>query len=38
VLFALLVIAGDGERITRIDAFSDPRALARFHLPVELPA
>jgi RNA polymerase sigma-70 factor (ECF subfamily) len=38
VLFALLVIAGDGRRITRIDAFSDPRLLARFHLPVELRA
>jgi RNA polymerase sigma-70 factor (ECF subfamily) len=36
VLFALLVIAGDDHQITRIDAFSDPRALARFDLPAEL--
>lgn len=35
-LFALLVIASDGRQITQIDAFSDPRALARFNLPVEL--
>jgi hypothetical protein len=31
-LFALLVIAGDGHRITSIDAFSDLPALARFDL------
>ncbi|HEV2030289.1 MAG TPA: RNA polymerase subunit sigma-70 [Candidatus Dormibacteraeota bacterium] len=36
VLFALLVIAGDGDQIARIDAFSDPGVLARFDLPVEL--
>ena len=35
VLFALLVIAGTGDQITRIDAFSDPRALAPFALPAE---
>jgi RNA polymerase sigma-70 factor (ECF subfamily) len=29
-MFALLVIAGDGNRITQIDAFADPRVLARF--------
>jgi len=35
-LFALLVIDGDGERIAHIHAFADPRALARFDLPVSL--
>jgi RNA polymerase sigma factor (sigma-70 family) len=35
-LFALLVIASDGGQITRIDAFADPRVLARFDLPAEL--
>lgn len=34
--FALLVIAGDGDQITHIHAFSDPRVLARFDLPTEL--
>jgi RNA polymerase sigma-70 factor (ECF subfamily) len=29
-MFALLVITSDGRQITRIDAFSDPRVLARF--------
>ena len=29
-IFALLVIACDGNRITHIDAFADPRVLARF--------
>ena len=32
VLFALLVIAGNYDRITRIDAFSDPLGLAPFNL------
>jgi RNA polymerase sigma-70 factor (ECF subfamily) len=36
VLFALLVLAGDGHQITHIDAFSDARVLARFELPTEL--
>lgn len=31
-LFALLVIDGDGERITRIHAFADPLVLARVEL------
>ena len=35
-LFALLVIASDGHHITHIDAFADPRALARFELAAEL--
>ncbi len=35
-LFALLVIATDGHRITNIDAFSEREALARFDLPSEL--
>ena len=35
-LFALLVIAIDGQRITHIAAFANPRVLARFDLPVEL--
>jgi RNA polymerase sigma-70 factor (TIGR02960 family) len=35
-VFALLVIAGDGNQITRIHAFSDPRVLARFDLAAEL--
>src|SRR5258706_3653877 len=35
-LFALLVIDGDGERIAHIHAYADPRALARFDLPVSL--
>jgi hypothetical protein len=34
--FALLVIASDGHQITRMDAFADPRAVARFDLPAEL--
>ena len=29
-MFALLVIAGDGNRIAQIDAFADPRVLARY--------
>jgi RNA polymerase sigma-70 factor, ECF subfamily len=36
VAFALLVIAGDGQKISRIAAFSDPRVFARFDLPAEL--
>jgi RNA polymerase sigma-70 factor, ECF subfamily len=36
LVFALLVIANDGDQITHIDAFSDPRLLARFNLPLEL--
>jgi RNA polymerase sigma-70 factor (TIGR02960 family) len=35
-VFALLAIESDGRYITRIPAFSDPRVLARFELPVEL--
>jgi RNA polymerase sigma-70 factor, ECF subfamily len=35
-VFALLVIAVDGQQITQIDAFSDPRVFARFDLPLEL--
>ena len=35
-LFALLVIASHGHRITNVDAFADSRALARFDLPPEL--
>jgi RNA polymerase sigma factor (sigma-70 family) len=35
VLFSLLVMASDGDQITRIDAFSDPRVLARFDQPIE---
>jgi RNA polymerase sigma-70 factor (ECF subfamily) len=35
-LFALLVIAGDDRHITQIDAFSDPRVLARLDAPAEL--
>ncbi|HEY8816471.1 MAG TPA: RNA polymerase subunit sigma-70 [Candidatus Dormibacteraeota bacterium] len=35
-LFALLVIAADGRRVTRIDAFSDPRVLGRVDVPMEL--
>jgi RNA polymerase sigma-70 factor, ECF subfamily len=35
-VFALLVIAGNGHQITHIHAFSDPRVLARFNLPMEL--
>jgi hypothetical protein len=35
-VFALLLIASDGQRITHIAAFSDPQALARFELPAEL--
>ena len=35
-LFALLVIDDDGERVAHIHAFADPRALARFDLPVAL--
>jgi RNA polymerase sigma-70 factor (ECF subfamily) len=34
--FALLVIAGDGQKISQIAAFSDPRVFARFGLPAEL--
>ncbi len=36
VPFALLVIASDGHQITHIDAFSDPRVLARLDVPTEL--
>jgi RNA polymerase sigma-70 factor, ECF subfamily len=36
VAFALLVIAVDDQRISRIAAFSDPRLFARFDLPAEL--
>ncbi len=36
MLFALLVIAGDGRQITQIDAFTDPRVLASFDLPATL--
>ena len=36
VPFALLVISTDGRQITQIDAFADPRVLARFELPAEL--
>jgi len=36
MLFALLVIAGDGRQITQIDAFADPRVLASFDLPATL--
>ena len=36
-LFALLVLSSDGVNITRIDAFADPRALAPFELPAQLP-
>jgi RNA polymerase sigma-70 factor (ECF subfamily) len=35
-LFALLVLAGDDLHIRRIDAFTDPRQLARFDLPPQL--
>jgi RNA polymerase sigma-70 factor (ECF subfamily) len=34
VLFSLLVLTSDGCQITRIDAFADPRVLARFEVPV----
>ena len=34
-MFALLVIASDGRQITSIDAFSDPRVLARFDTALE---
>src|SRR5207245_7649965 len=36
VPFALLVISTDDRQITQIDAFADPRVLARFELPAEL--
>jgi RNA polymerase sigma-70 factor (ECF subfamily) len=36
LVFALLVIASDGHRITQIAAFADPRVLARFDLPAKL--
>ncbi|HEX7262793.1 MAG TPA: RNA polymerase subunit sigma-70 [Candidatus Dormibacteraeota bacterium] len=36
VLFALLVIAAAGHEITHIDAFADPRVLARFDFAKEL--
>ncbi len=36
VLFSLLVLSSDGRTITHVDAFADPRALARFDLPAEL--
>ena len=36
VPFALLVISSDGRHITQIDAFVEPRVLARFELPAEL--
>ena len=35
-LFALLVVDGDGERITHIHAYADPRTIARFDLPAQL--
>jgi RNA polymerase sigma-70 factor (ECF subfamily) len=35
-MFALLVIMSDGRQITSIDAFSDPRVLARFDAAPEL--
>jgi RNA polymerase sigma-70 factor (ECF subfamily) len=35
-LFALLVVASDGRQITRIDAFADPRVMARFDLPAKV--
>jgi RNA polymerase sigma-70 factor (ECF subfamily) len=35
-LFALLVIASDGHQVTRIDAFADPRVMARFDLPAKV--
>ncbi|HSS94936.1 MAG TPA: RNA polymerase subunit sigma-70 [Candidatus Dormibacteraeota bacterium] len=35
VLFSLLVLTSDWCQITRIDAFTDPRVLARFELPLE---
>lgn len=35
-LFALLLIDGEGERITHIYAYADPRAVARFDLPAQL--
>jgi RNA polymerase sigma-70 factor (ECF subfamily) len=34
--FALLLIAGDGERITQIAAFADPGLFGRFGLPAEM--
>jgi RNA polymerase sigma-70 factor (ECF subfamily) len=37
-LFALLVIASDGLQLTRIDAFADPRVMARFDLPATFAA
>jgi RNA polymerase sigma-70 factor (TIGR02960 family) len=37
-LFALLVIASDGHQVTRIDAFADPRVMARFELPATFAA
>jgi RNA polymerase sigma-70 factor, ECF subfamily len=37
-LFALLVIASDGHQVTRIDAFADPRVIARFDLPATFAA
>jgi RNA polymerase sigma-70 factor (ECF subfamily) len=37
-LFALLVIASDGHQVTRIDAFADPRVMARFDLPATFAA
>ncbi|HXN78948.1 MAG TPA: RNA polymerase subunit sigma-70 [Candidatus Dormibacteraeota bacterium] len=36
VVFALLAIESDGRHITQMSAFSDPRVLERFALPVEL--
>jgi hypothetical protein len=36
ILFALLVITTAGHEITNIDAFADPRVLARFDFPMEL--
>src|SRR6266853_1804036 len=35
-LFALLVHASDGHQVTRIDAFADPRVMARFDLPAKV--
>jgi RNA polymerase sigma-70 factor (ECF subfamily) len=37
-LFALLVISSDGHQVTRIDAFADPRVMARFDLPAAFAA
>jgi hypothetical protein len=34
--FALLVIDGDGDRITQIGAFADPRLFGRFGFAAEM--